>query len=226
MVWQSIRPPNGIFAYSPLSGGQGFAASWATSQSIACAIMVPERAMMVPVCKTPVLRQSHLSRIDQETEYGWLCWLVFGSKEPPSPTPELRPVRSAETSGSVEPLHIARGRGYTVEVVGEVHRQDALNAICGGKCEDGHDLKTTAQLLLIDDNPYDPNAVGVFINSELVGYIPRDAARHVRAEVIGLSPDERPVTCDAKIVGGWDRGDGDEGHYGVKLSLSNPMRLA
>jgi len=156
---------------------------------------------------------------------GWLRWLVFGSKEPPPP--EVRAsVTSRVASGSVEPLHIARGRGFTVEVAGEAHRQEALDGICGGKCEDGHNLETTAQLLLIDDNPYDPNAVGVFIAGELVGYIPRDAAPHVRAEVLRLSPDERPVTCDAKIVGGWDRGDEDEGHYGVKLSLSNPMRLA
>lgn len=155
---------------------------------------------------------------------GWLRWLVFGSKEPPPP--EIRLIRSPDVSGSVQPLHIARGRGYTVEVVGEAHRQDALKAVCGRKCEDGHDLKTTAQLLLIDDNPYDPNAVGVIIDGELVGYIPRNTAPYVRAEILRLSPQKGPVTCDARIVGGWDRGDGDEGHYGVKLSLSNPMRLA
>jgi hypothetical protein len=41
-----------------------------------------------------------------------------------------------------------------------------------------------------------------------------------------LNLENRPVMCDAKIVGGWDRGDGDEGHYGVTLSLSKPLRLA
>jgi hypothetical protein len=139
---------------------------------------------------------------------------------------EFRPIRSEHTSGSVEPVHLARGRGYTFEVVGESHRQDALDAICGGKCEDGHDLEVTAQLLLIEGNPYDPNAVGVFVNAQLVGYVPRDVAPLMRAEILRVSPDERPVTCDARIVGGWDRGDGDEGHYGIRLSLSNPLRVA
>lgn len=155
---------------------------------------------------------------------GWLRWLVFGSTE--LHQPESRPLRTTDKAGSVEPLRIARGRGFNVEVVGEAHYQDALDEACGGKCEEGHDIQVTAQLVLIEDNPYDPNAVGVFINAELVGYIPRDAAVHVRTELRRLSPNEKPVTCDARIVGGWDRGDGDEGHYGVKLSLSNPMRLA
>ena len=149
-------------------------------------------------------------------------WL-FSSKETES---EWRAVRSPQTTGSVDPLHLARGRGFTFEVVGESHRQDVLDSICGGKCDEGHDLKVTAQLLLIEDNPYDPNAVGVFVDCQLVGYVPRNVALHMRCEILRLNPDERPVTCDARIVGGWDRGDGDEGSYGIRLSLSNPLRLA
>lgn len=153
---------------------------------------------------------------------GLFDWL-FGAKLAES---EWRPLRSPETSGSVEPVHLARGRGYTFEVVGEAYRQDALDAICGGKCEDGHDVQIIAQLIMIEGNSHDPNAVGVFVDSQLVGYVPRDVAPHIRTELVRLSPDERPVTCDARIVGGWDRGDGDEGHYGIKLSLSNPLRVA
>lgn len=153
---------------------------------------------------------------------GLFDWLL-GAKQA---EPEWRPVRSPDTSCSVDPVHLAGGRGYTFEVVGESHRQDALNAICGGKCEDGHDIKVTAQLIIIEGNPHDPNAVGVFVDSQMVGYVPRDVASLIRSELMRLSPDERPVTCDARIVGGWDRGDGDEGHYGIKLSLSNPLKLA
>jgi hypothetical protein len=150
-----------------------------------------------------------------------LSWL-FGT---PSSKPEWRPVRSPQTSGSTEPIVLARGRGYTFEVVGESHRQATIDAICGGKCEDGHNLEVTAQLLLIEGNPHDPNAVGVFVDGQLVAYVPRQLAAGIRADILRLSPDERPVTCDAKIVGGWDRGD-DEGHYGIKLSLANPLRVA
>ena len=153
---------------------------------------------------------------------GLFNWL-FGSRES---EPGWRPIRSANTSGSTEPIHLARGRGYTFEVVGEAQWQETLDAICGGKCEPGHKLDVTAQLLLIEGNPYDPNAVGVFVDRKLVGYVPRYLAAELRSEILRISPDERPVTCDARIVGGWDRGDGDVGHYGIKLSLSHPMRAA
>jgi len=153
---------------------------------------------------------------------GLFDWLLG----PKDRSPEFRPVRSPNTSGSVEPVHLARGRGYTFDVVGECHRQAELNSICGGKCEDGHDLKVLAQLVFIDGNPHDPNAVGVFVDSKMVGYVPRHLAPGLRSAILRLNPDERPVTCDSRIVGGWDRGDGDEGHYGIKLSLSNPLRIA
>ena len=156
---------------------------------------------------------------------GLLDW-ILGSKPAPEPAPEFRPIRLEHTSGSVEPIHLARGQGYNVEVVGEAHRQDELDSICGGKCEEGHTLKVRAQLILVDGNVYDPNAVGVFVDCKLVGYIPRDVAPYLRAELPRISPDQRPVTCDAVIVGGWDRGDGDHGHYGIRLSLSQPLKAA
>ncbi len=36
--------------------------------------------------------------------------------------------------------------GQVVQVVGESYYQDALDAICGGKCEDGHQLMCQAEL--------------------------------------------------------------------------------
>jgi hypothetical protein len=136
------------------------------------------------------------------------------------------PVEPTQLATEIKPIHLARGRGYTFEVVGESHRQDALDAICGGKCEEGHNLKVTVQLCLVDGNPHDPNAVGVFLDRQLVAYIPRHLAAEMRANLLHTSPEGRPVTCDAKVVGGWDRGDGDEGHYGLKLSLAEPLRVA
>ena len=66
----------------------------------------------------------------------------------------------------------------------------------------------------------------MFIEAKHVGHIPRELAAQLRADIIRINPDMLPVMCKAKIVGGWDRGGGDEGHYGVKLSLSSPLRLA
>ena len=137
-----------------------------------------------------------------------------------------RAASPAESNRSVEPVHLARGRGFTFEIVGEASYQAALDAICGGKCEDGYKLPVVAQLCFQEDNPHDANAVVVLINGKVVGYIPRDLAPEMRTAILTLNPDERPVTCDAKVVGGWLRDGGDEGHYGVKLSLSKPLKLA
>lgn len=152
---------------------------------------------------------------------GMLDWL-FGPKQS---NPQWTPIRSPETSGSCEPLRLAPSVDYSFVVVGESHRQDVLDSICGGKCGDGHNIKVTAQLLVVEDNPYDPNAVGVFVDRKLVGYIPRDVAPLIRSELLKLDPDERPVTCDANIRGGWDRGGGDEGSYGIWLNVATPLRV-
>jgi hypothetical protein len=146
---------------------------------------------------------------------GLLQWLFGDGEAAPS-----KPNRS------VAPVHLARGRGFTFEIVGEGSYQAALDAICGGKCEDGYKLPVVAQLCFQEDNPYDQNAIVVLIDGKVVGYIPRDLAPEMRDAILNLNPEERPVTCDAKVVGGWIRGPTDEGHYGVKLSLSKPLKLA
>lgn len=144
---------------------------------------------------------------------GLLLQWLFGGQADTAPTEVSRP------------LHLARGRGYTFDVVGEANYQDALDHICGGKCDDGYNLETTAQLCFQEDNPHDSNAVAVLMERKVVGYIPRDKAAWFRSEILKVNPEERPVICDAKVVGGWYRGRGDEGHYGVKLSLAEPLTV-
>lgn len=117
---------------------------------------------------------------------------------------------------------IARGRGYTFDIVGEGARQAALNRICGGKCENGHNLRVTAQLVPV---PGEPIAIAVHIQRAAVGFIPAEASADLRAEIVRVGAVGGAVYCHAKIVGGWDHGDGDEGHYGVRLSISSPLRL-
>jgi hypothetical protein len=40
-----------------------------------------------------------------------------------------------------------------------------------------------------------------------------------------LAGRRKAISCKAKIVGGWDRGEGDRGYFGVKLSLALPPRI-
>lgn len=139
-------------------------------------------------------------------------WLFGSNPEHPSSKPAA-------------PLHLARGQGFTFEIVGEASYQHALDSICGGKCEEGHNLPCIAQLCFQEDNAHDANAIVVFIDGNVVGYIPREFALRMRSAILQLNPNEIPVTCDAKIVGGWLREWDDEGNYGVRLSLSEPLKV-
>jgi len=128
------------------------------------------------------------------------------------------------SASAVEPLYLAPGRGFTQEVVGESYRQEALEASVGGKTLDGFNQKLTAQLVFDEGNRHDPNAVGVLIDRRHVGYIPKQQAADFRRQILAINPGQIPVVCKAKITGGWDRGDGDTGHFGVRLSLASPLR--
>jgi hypothetical protein len=101
-----------------------------------------------------------------------------------------------------------------VEIVGESHYQQTLSRIAGGKTHDGHLLAVMARLIPDNDNPADPLAVRVEIEGMTVGYLSRFQARQFRKRTVAA------IDCKAKIVGGWDRGHGDTGHFGVELDLT------
>lgn len=52
-----------------------------------------------------------------------------------------------------------------------------------------------------------------------VGYLSRKNAREYRKRLKKAGYQGITATCFAIIVGGWDRGGGDRGHFGVKLDL-------
>lgn len=108
---------------------------------------------------------------------------------------------------------------FSLEVVGEANYQRNLERVCGGRTRECQDRVVTAVLVLEDDNPYDPRAVCVTIDGWTVGYLPREKARAFRARLRrdGIRGYEFP--CKASIRGGWDRGDGDWGYFGVWLDV-------
>lgn len=103
--------------------------------------------------------------------------------------------------------------------MGESNYQRALEAICGGRCRDGWELKKQAELVLEDSNPHDSRAVRVDIEGRTVGYLSRRFAKGFRDRLALQKLPEGPYSCPAIIVGGWDRGGGDVGHFGVRLDL-------
>jgi hypothetical protein len=112
-----------------------------------------------------------------------------------------------------------------VGVVGESHYQDALTAIVGGKRPESVRIPTQAVLVPEPSNPYDPNAVAVYVAGRKVGHLPRPAAQAYGPVGRRLLDRGQVGACAATITGGWDRGDGDTGHFGVMLDLAHPDDL-
>jgi len=109
---------------------------------------------------------------------------------------------------------------FELPVVGESHYQKAIESACGGPDTDGVDKIVEASLILEDSNPHDPRAVRVDIYNRTVGYLSRADARRFRASLKPALSRTETITCKARIRGGWDRGEGDRGNYGVWLNLS------
>lgn len=108
---------------------------------------------------------------------------------------------------------------FPVEVVGESSYRRNFVAIFGRRREDGVDEVVEAILAPEDDNPHDENAVQVRIAGRTVGHLSRlDAARYRALVEQGALPGGR-VACKARVRGGWDRGPGDRGEFGVRLDF-------
>lgn len=133
-------------------------------------------------------------------------------------------LRRAPSTRTVEVPYVSANGKNAVHVVGESHYQDALNEVCGGKTEGGHNRACHAVLVRDSKNQYDGNAIGIQIEGRPVGHISRgDAARY--APVLDRAKC-RAVAVDALIRGGWDRGGSEHGHYGVTLDLPTPEEVA
>jgi hypothetical protein len=125
-------------------------------------------------------------------------------------------------TGAFEAREMMLRGGARVHTVGESYYQDALGTICGGKSAEGHQHTCIAVLIHEPNNPHDRNAVGVYIDGRKVGHLSRAEAVAYQPVLARLAATNSVGCCHALIVGGWDRGDGDEGHFGVQLDLAPP----
>lgn len=139
---------------------------------------------------------------------GAFLWYLFGRSSTATRTTTVR------TEGHV------RGDGsFDCKVVGTSHYQDNLLTLAGGKKTEAAQITQRATLVLEDDNPHDRNAVKVYIDTLSVGHLDREMAQGWRAQLRKQKLPLGHFTCDALIVGGWDKGDGDSGSFGVRLDI-------
>lgn len=129
------------------------------------------------------------------------------SRHPASARPRQQSVQAVLYDGD-EPL----------DVVGESHYQEELWAIVGGRrlAPVRHD--TYAILLPEPDNPVDENAISVWVELKLVGYLSREDAALYRDGLLRLIAENepRPIALHAQIVGGGEHED-RLGYLGVFL---------
>lgn len=112
------------------------------------------------------------------------------------------------------------GHSFECEVIGESHYQKHLKSIAGKHGKDSANREVIALLLPEPKNPYDKNAIRVFIEENLVGYLAKENAKLFlsRLEAINLQK-TAPTTCNAKIMGGFIKENGEKASYGVLLDI-------
>lgn len=116
--------------------------------------------------------------------------------------------------------------GYEFDIVGESFYQGALLDIVGSKSEDSVEILKPAVVMRDLSNTYDANAVAVYIDESKVGYIAKDEAKEF-CDAIKRSGFDSNSAFDvqAMIVGGWKRGNGDEGKFGVRLNVDPDLGI-
>lgn len=136
---------------------------------------------------------------------------------PRRPTPRSR---MKGWVGKREPVTIS-GEA-TVEVVGESFHQDELLSLAGGHRRfGGVDLEAVAELVSVEGN-----GIEVRIDDRPIGYLSRIHARRFTDLVADSIEQHGLATARASIRGGWDRGGGDIGLFGVILSMPRKPGVA
>jgi hypothetical protein len=134
---------------------------------------------------------------------GFLRRLLGGDQQPDrrsSASPQQRP--SWMRDGMEVQLYEGR---EDLEVVGEASYQDNLWRIVGGRSSPNDRVRTEVYAVLVaePDNPYDANAVSVWVRGLKVGYLSRDDARRYRPGLLALEQKHgMPIALAGAIVGG------------------------
>jgi hypothetical protein len=128
-----------------------------------------------------------------------------------------KPQEKASTRKEI--LSLTGGLKFELEVTGTEQYQAALEAIGGARAPRGISRFETAQLILNNKNPRDPNFVCVEIRGKQVGSLHPDDAIRYRHQLIVKGTPNAIGQCQAVIRGGWISSDGRKGDYEVWLDL-------
>lgn len=99
-------------------------------------------------------------------------------------------------------LHWTDGGRYMVEVMNESRYQPALKALAGEHGDNAAAARYVATLMPDDANAYENEAVAVFIEGRMVGYLSQKASLKFRELLRKQEAVGRLSTCDAEVRGG------------------------
>jgi|SRR6056297_382726 len=147
---------------------------------------------------------------------GLFSWLFGNGESKTSPAITSHSPKTYRTKSTTARVEWREG-SFPMDVVGESNYQSVLQQVCGGHSRYGHEFQVDGELVREPENPYDVNAIAVTIHGSNVGYLPRDQAARVSAQMAEEGIDR--AICRAKIVGGWRTNQHDEGSFGVRLAI-------
>lgn len=117
--------------------------------------------------------------------------------------------------------HFHRYRPYSgqhdLEIVGESNYQDSLWRVVGGPTAERVRVDVQAIVATEPDNPYDPNAISVWIDGHKVGYFCKEDAQDYQPGLVKLYEKEDAHVALAGVVTGGGLRDGGLGFLGVWL---------
>jgi hypothetical protein len=120
--------------------------------------------------------------------------------------------------------HVVYQGRHDLEIVGESNYQEALWSVVGGRTTERVRVDVEAILATEPDNPYDSNAVSVWIDGLKAGYLCREDAAAYRPGLLALEEKESlPIALLGVVTGGGIREDGP-GRLGVWLTC-DPMHF-
>jgi hypothetical protein len=99
-------------------------------------------------------------------------------------------------------LHWSDGGRFMAEVMTESRYQPTLKALAGEHGERAAAVQYVATLMPDDHNAYENEAVAVFIEGRMVGYLSQKASIKFRELLRKKEAAGQPSTCDAQVRGG------------------------
>lgn len=114
----------------------------------------------------------------------------------PLPLPPAAKPRAARLPDAAPVLHWSDQGRFQVEVVNESKYAPVLQELAAVRTDH------VATLFPDDGDPYDSQAVTVFLDGRMVGYLSRKAALRFRELLRVKEISGQPTTCDAQIRGG------------------------